>query len=382
MRVLIAPNAFKNSLSAEEVAEVIKEGLVASPLDVDCICFPVGDGGDGTGKLLSYHLNAKWIQAEVADPLGRKITSGFGFVHQDKTAIIELAEASGLKLLRPEELDPTKATTFGTGQLIKKALDLNARKVLLTLGGSATIDGGAGILNALGAKFLDENNESIHIRPESFGRLKTIDLSSLDDRLRKCEMQIFADVNNPITGANGAVRIFGPQKGVRTDQLEQFESNLERFVGLAEQITKTTISGVRGGGAAGGVAGVLSAVMNGKIQSGSEAFLKLTNFEKVLKTVDVVITGEGSLDLQTFDGKAPFAVAKLAEKNKVPVIGVAGRVAIEKMSPFFALFSIQKGPGDIEVAIAATRENLLACSLNIGTLLAMKPKRRRSRNKA
>jgi glycerate kinase len=229
MHILIAPNAFKNSLDAAKVAEAIDNGLQKSKLTCTTTCFPVADGGDGTADLLIDHLGGQLIHAIVRDPLARKISSSFGWIEKDKTAIIELAAASGLRLLNADEYDPLITTTHGTGELIVEALNNNASKIILCIGGSATVDGGTGILNALGIKFFDADRNELNNLPASLSVLAVIDIKELDKRIANTEIVILCDVENPLLGSNGAAAIFGPQKGASGKDVELLEASLTKF---------------------------------------------------------------------------------------------------------------------------------------------------------
>ena len=212
MNILIAPNAYKNSLSAAVAAEAIRNGILQSKLDCTCECFPVGDGGDGTAELIIQHCGGHIITVDVHDPLGRKIRSSFGLIDKDNTAVIEMADASGLRLLNANELAPLNASTYGTGELIKAALDFHVNKIIMGIGGSATVDGAVGLLQALGIRFLDAAGKVLSNLPETLVELVEIDLTGLDKRILQCELVVLCDVENTLLGENGAASIFGPQK--------------------------------------------------------------------------------------------------------------------------------------------------------------------------
>ena len=233
MHILIAPNAFKNSLDASAVAEAIGEGLQESKLNCSFEYFPIGDGGDGTAALIVQKHNGTIINAEVHDALGRNINASFGLIDNGNTAVIELADASGIRLLQPQELDPLHATTYGTGELIKHALDKGVNKIIMGIGGSATVDGGTGILQALGIRFLNNENEILKGLPESLVHLAAIDLSGLDKRILNCELIILCDVENKLLGETGAAKIFGPQKGASAEDVQKLEDALTKFRDIA-----------------------------------------------------------------------------------------------------------------------------------------------------
>ena len=368
MHILIAPNTFKNSLAAPDVANAIADGLKQSKLKFTCETFPVADGGDGTGDLVIQKLNGNVVPCEVHDPFGRKISSSFGLIENGRTAVIEMANASGLRLVNRSELNPMKASSYGTGELMKYALERNVTKIIIGLGGSATVDGGCGILRALGVRFLDEDGNEL----ESLRNLSSIDSSALDERALQCKIVVLCDVENPLLGKNGAAAVFGPQKGASaTDVIE-----LDRMLGKFAAIVGKNIATIKSGGAAGGVSAGLYGLLNAELVNGIEYFLQLTGFHKALQNANLVITGEGSLDEQTLSGKGPYGVAVEAKKKGIPVIGLAGQVPLIKSSEmqqyFDMLFSIGNGPGELEYAMKHTRENLARTAGEIGNLLATK----------
>ena len=374
MHILIAPNAFKNSLDAEPAAEAIKEGLLQSRLDCSCECCPVGDGGDGTATLLIKKLNGSIINANVHGPLGKKINASFGLIDEDRTAVIEMAGASGLRLLKQEELDPLHATSFGTGELIKHAFDKRVKKIILCIGGSATTDGGTGILEALGIQFLNADNNALKNLPASLIGLSAINVSKLDNRISNCELIILCDVENILLGENGAARIFGPQKGANKEDVEKLEAALTKFRDVTLHQTGKDMASIKYGGAAGGVAAGLSVFLNAKLVNGIEYFLSITRFDEALQKANLVITGEGSIDAQTLQGKGPYGVAKRAKEKNIPVIGLAGKIPaqenIELKKYFDVLLSINNEP-DVKIAMQHTKENLIRTAKSVGDLLTL-----------
>ena len=344
MHILIAPNAFKNSLDAAAAAEAILSGLRRSGLRFTGECFPIGDGGDGTGELLTQRLGGVPVPCRVHDPLGREITAHFGWVAGTRTAVVEMAAASGLQLLKPEERDVLKADSYGTGELIRAALERGAEDLLLCVGGSATVDGGAGILKALGAS--------------GMGR---------------CRLTILCDVE---TSLRDAARVFGPQKGATPADVEVLEDRLARLADLACQQMGKRIMDIRYGGAAGGIAAGLYAFLGAELVGGADHFLRLTGFEERLDGADLVITGEGSIDEQTLDGKAPYGVALRAQQRNIPVIGLAGKVplvASERLRKYFSvLMAIGHEPSDLADALLRTKEDLERVGGEIGRLLEVR----------
>jgi len=375
MRIIIAPNAFKNSLDATAVAESIHKGLNESNLDCDCRNFPVGDGGDGTAELLNQFYRAARVAVDTTDALGRKITASFGFITLQETAVIEMADASGLRQLKQEEYQPLLATTFGTGTMIKAALDHGARKILLGIGGSATVDGACGILQALGVRFLDDNNEGILDIPAGLGRLRSIDLSAMDKRIYDVELIVLCDIDNPLLGNNGSANVFGPQKGANPEMIVQLENALSRLRDIVLAQIGFDMAALEHGGSAGGVAAGLAAIVNAKLVNGIEFFLDITGFDDALKYADLAITGEGSLDEQTLSGKAPFGVARRAKRLGLPVFGLAGSVPAypsdELTSYFDVLMAIGNEPSGLREAMANTALNLERMGKNLGNALAV-----------
>jgi glycerate 2-kinase len=373
MRILIAPNAFKNSLDAGSAAEAIRKGLLKS--GHLCECFPVGDGGDGTSELLIKKLKGAAISVPVQDPLGRGIEANFGWIASEATAVIEMAQASGLRLLATDEHNPMQASSCGTGQLIRYALDKGARKILLAVGGTATVDGGSGILAALGAQFLDANGDQLPLAPKCLANLHRIDCSGLDPRLAACEIIILSDVRNRLLGTTGGVRVYGPQKGATETTLTLLEAALSRFRQVALDAGQMDMDSIERGGAAGGAVAGLCAFLKARAVDGIDYFLDATKFDESLAPAQLVITGEGSLDDQTLEGKAPLGVALRAHRLGIPVIGLAGKIPgtqLPALEPYFtALFSIAAGPGNLEESLLCTAANLERTANAIGHVLTL-----------
>lgn len=373
MHILIAPNAFKNSLTATEVAKSIQKGLHSSELNCSTSCFPIADGGDGTASLIIEKCKGERIELHVNDALGRKIPSSFGLIEQGMTAVIEMADASGLRLLKSSELDPMAASSYGTGELIKAALDKGVNKIILAMGGSATVDGGCGILSALGFTFLDNTHHTLEASPQNLIQLQKIDTSKVDPRAINCEFVILCDVDNGLLGPKGAAAVFGPQKGADAGMVKLLEKFLSKLAQIADQQFSKPIAKVKYGGTAGGAAAGLHAFLNAKLVNGIEYFLTLTNFDQELKHTDLLITGEGSIDLQTLQGKGPFGVAKKAFENNIPVIGLAGKVPLEPeaelLKYFKVLTAIGNEPGSLAEAMKNTGKNLERTAQSIGNML-------------
>lgn len=375
MNILISPNAFKNSIDAEAAADSIKEGLLQSRLNCNCECFPIADGGDGTGNLIIEKLGGLLVEMETNDPLGRKIKTSFGIIDQGNTAIIEMAHASGLKLLSTDELNPLIATSYGTGEQIKMAIDKGVKKIVIGMGGSATIDGGCGILRALGCRFLDAQGDIIPFLPKDLTKLRSVDLSGVDPRISDCDITVLCDVDNKLLGEQGSAHVFGPQKGATPQMVVKLNECLKILSEVSFRHTGRNMSNIRYGGTAGGAAAGLYALLGAKLTNGIEYFLDLTGFNNSLDKCDLLITGEGSLDKQTLQGKGPFGVAQRAKKKGIPVIGLAGMVPLhsdENIHQFFdVLMPISHEPMNIENAIQYTSENLKRTALEIGNTLAI-----------
>ena len=357
MKILIAPNAFKNSLPADAAAAAILVGLNQSRLSFTGECFPVGDGGDGTGDLLIKRLGATRIEAPARDPLGRTRQAFFGLAGE--TAIIEMANASGIRLLGRNELDPLEALSSGTGDLIRAALDNGARHIILGMGGSATVDGGIGILTALGVRITATE----------------IDTTHLDSRLAATRLIILCDVNNPLLGPLGAAPVFGPQKGATPQAVRQLETRMQTLAHLIHTTTGKDIGDLPSGGTAGGAAAGLYGLLDAQLVNGIDYFLDLTGFDNALAGAGLVITGEGSIDEQTLLGKAPFGVANRAKNKNIPVVGLAGRLPqnTTRLDDYFdALLPINHQLLHPAQALKQTAANLAATAKALGNLLAWK----------
>jgi glycerate 2-kinase len=374
MHILIAPNAFKNSLDAIEVADAIADGLRASRFVGSLATCPVGDGGDGTAALLLRHLGGTQVPVVVQDPLGRAIQSHFVLADAGRTAIIELAAASGLRHLTVAELDPLRATSFGTGELMLAALDRGVQEIMLCVGGSATVDGGTGILRALGVRFLDQADNELSALPASMTTLTRIDLTRVDPRLEACELTILCDVTNPLLGARGAAAVFGPQKGATPAAVQSLESALGRFSEIVAAHTGNAIADLERGGAAGGVAAGLFGLLGANLVNGIDYFLTRIDFDAALAQADVVITGEGSIDDQTAEGKGPWGVAVKARERGAFVVGLAGQVPLLAGPVLRSCFDVLMPIGNRAMSVAdamnCTGANLRRAALDLGNLLA------------
>ena len=376
MRILIAPNAFKNSLNAELAAFSIRKGFSRSALHCDCECFPIGEGGDGTGSLIVKKLKGNLVTLTVPGPLGKSIKAPLGFIDGGKTAVIEMADASGLKLLSKNELDPLKASSYGTGIQIKHALDEGVKKIIIGMGGTATVDGGTGILKALGVRFLNKAGHDLYL-PAELKNLEKVELSGIDQRILKCEIIVLCDVSNMLLGKFGSAAVFGPQKGASPTEVQMLDSALARLSNVTYKQTGKNMAAVPAGGTAGGAAAGLNVFLAANLLNGIEYFLRLTSFDKALDKTDLVVTGEGYIDEQTLKGKGPFGVAIQAKKRGLAVIAMAGGVPIKKnevLNKYFdVLLAIGNEPSDLQTALDRTSDNLIRVSCEVGNLLARFP---------
>ena len=369
MRIMLAPNAMKGSLSATDFANAISEGLLMADNTLEIIKYPLADGGDGTSELLVNALGGIFIQVSVHDPLGRVINSHFGWIPESKCAIIEMAEASGLNLLATDELNPMVASSRGTGELILAAIKNGAQKVILGIGGSATVDGGIGMLMALGFKLLDHRGVVIEEGGNGLLQIACIKTDKVGPDILECEIVIATDVKNPLLGVDGAAAVYGPQKGATPQMVKDLELGLKNYISLLEQTTQKDLAGLIGGGAAGGIAIPLIGLLNARIERGAELIIELLGVMDDLKSCDLVITGEGCIDLQTCQGKGPAVIAQAAREAGIPVIAIGGTVKQEASSLFDGIFSITSGPITLEEAIVNSHELTKSLAYQLGKLL-------------
>ncbi|MEE4341138.1 glycerate kinase [Pseudomonas alliivorans] len=354
MKIVIAPDSFKDSLSAQAVANAIASGLAEVWPDAELVKCPMADGGEGTIEALLDACQGQWMSAQVSGPLGDRLEAHWGWLAQSRTAIIEMAMASGLQLLTLTQRDACLTSTAGTGQLISAALDAGAQRVILAIGGSATNDGGSGMISALGARFLDCDDRPLPGGGLALADLARIDLSGLDPRLAGVRVEIAADVDNPLCGPNGASHIFGPQKGASPDQVLALDAALAHFADHSARTLGHDLRDSPGSGAAGGMGFAAKAYLNASFRAGVEVVADLTGLEQALRGADLVITGEGRFDAQTLRGKTPLGVARVAQRQQVPVIVLAGTLG-EGYEQLYqhgisAAFALTSGPMDLEKA--------------------------------
>lgn len=352
MNVLIAPNSMKGSFNAVDFAETIGKAFrKASPV-FNIRTVPVADGGDYTGEILSRALHARRITVQVSDPLGRPVEADIGVT--GTLAIIEMASASGIRLLGDSEANPEQASSFGTGQLIRRAMELGCTRILLGVGGSATVDGGAGILEALGFRFLDAAGNTIPGRPSFLMEMKDIGIP--ENLPENTEILVLCDVKNQLLGDNGAARVFAPQKGADPGMVDRLEQGLVHWVSLLERLTGKDIRNMEGSGAAGGVGCGLQMVPDTRLVQGAEYIFDILGMEEHLQWADLVITGEGKIDNQSLAFKAPYALAVRAKKAGKPVIAIAGFHSITDELLFDGVFSIVNKPMSLHEAMSCARE--------------------------
>ena len=324
MKIVIAPQAYKGSISALNAARAMAEGALRVVPDAETVLVPVADGGDGTLETLVEAMGGDIRSATVTGPVGKPVTAEWGALGDGRTAVIETARASGLALLSLDELAPLRATTYGLGELIREALDAGFRSFIVGLGGSATNDGGAGMAQALGARLLDEAGRDLPPGGAALAGLRRIDMSGLDKRAREARFSVAGDVSNPLTGPEGASAVYGPQKGATPDMVDQLDAALKRFAEVVKRDIGVSIEAVPGTGAAGGLGGGMMAFLNGSLRAGVDIVLDQVGLDKALEGADLVITGEGRIDFQTVYNKAPIGVARRAKQRGIPVIGIAG----------------------------------------------------------
>jgi glycerate kinase len=325
MKILVAPNSFKDSCSATDAAKAMERGILNVLPAARVEKIPLSDGGDGFIDAIKFaNARIKIYRVKVTGPQGEKINARYGIL--EDTGIIEMAQASGLHLIEPGKRNPFFTTTYGTGQLIKSALDRGVRKIILGIGGSATVDGGIGCLQALGVKFIKKNGREIGFGGGELIKISRIDAGGIDTRLKNAEVIIACDVRNPLTGSRGAAYIYGPQKGADARMVKILDKGLRNYAGIIKRDIGADIKDVPGAGAAGGISTGLMAVAGARLKEGVKVITGLTELEKKIKEADLVITGEGKIDVQTVYGKAPIGVARLAKKYGVPVVAICGSI--------------------------------------------------------
>ena len=376
MNVLVSPNAFKGNLDARQVAQALTEGLLRANPSLDVVQLPIADGGEGTVDILVEATGGKRIEVETTNAIGEAITAHYGILADGNTAVLEMAAASGLGQLTLDQRSPMKASTFGTGLLVKDALDKGCRRIILGLGGSATTDAGTGILRALGIKFLNVSGFEVTDGGGGFAFLETIDISGLDPRVAECEIILPCDVRNPLLGEDGSAAVFSPQKGATPAQTERLEENLTHFTEIVKKTLHKEIGDMPHGGAAGGTAAGLYAFLNARLTSGIDFLLEQIDFNKNLKDTNLLITAEGRLDSQSLEGKGPYGVARRAAERGIPAVCVTGGFAVglehKVEDVFHTIFAIPTEPMPLELAKEKAHELIAFTGWQIGKMLALK----------
>lgn len=361
-KIVIAPDSFKGTMSSLQVCEIIEKGIKKIYPDIETIKVPIADGGEGTVDAYLAAIGGTKIKVKVKDPLFRDIDSYYGILPDEKTAVIEVAAASGLPLVENEK-NPCLTSSYGSGQLLLDALNRGCTKVIIGLGGSATNDGGVGLISALGVKFLDKNNRPIPLNGDGLGQLHHIDMSEIDKRLNKCEILVACDVDNPLFGENGAAYVFAPQKGADENMVKYLDDNLKNYAGVLHKELGIRVQEISGSGAAGGLGAGLVAFTSAKLHPGIKIILESVRFSEIISDADLIITGEGKIDGQSLRGKVPIGIARIASKSKVPVIAVVGDVG-DDIEPVYdngihAVFSINRVAVPFEKARIRSKDDLL-----------------------
>jgi glycerate kinase len=364
LKVVVAPDSFKGSLTALQAAQAMAAGIRDADPSIETVMLPVADGGEGTMTSLVGATDGRIVSVVVQDSLGREIEAGYGVLGDGKTAVIEIAEASGLMLLHEDERNPLVTSTYGTGELIVHALDAGFRNFIIGLGGSATNDGGVGMLQALGMCFVDKNGVELLRGGGSLGNLHAIDMLHFDERILESNFLIACDVSNPFVGTNGASAVFGPQKGASPAMVNMLDANLMKLAHVVEQLTGIVLHGKKGAGAAGGAGGAFQAFFPGEMEQGVSVVLNAISFDEHIIDADLVITGEGKTDSQTLSGKTPFGVAKVAHREGKPVILISGafdEVSRDLLTPIFnELHAVTDGTVSSQESIAYASHYLRA----------------------
>jgi glycerate 2-kinase len=369
MRIVIAPDSFKGSLSSHEVAKAIQKGIKNADADIETILVPMADGGEGTVQSLIDAKGGEIIELTVHDPLFREINSFYGILADGVTAVIEMAAASGLTLLTSAERNPLITTTYGTGEMIKDALNRGCVNFIIGLGGSATNDGGCGMAQALGVRLLDENENDIGFGGGMLSKLYSIDVSGLDKRISGSDFIAACDVQNTLCGEKGASAVYGRQKGAGEDDIILLDEGLAHFARIVNQQLKVDIINTPGSGAAGGLGAGVLVFLKASIKKGIEVITQASNFSEIIKKSDLVITGEGMIDFQTAFGKTPFGVAQIAKQYNIPVIAIAGTLGENYQclydNGFDGIFSLVSKPMTLNEAMSNSSSLIEACAENV-----------------
>ncbi|CAI0914767.1 glycerate kinase [Serratia quinivorans] len=371
-KVVIAPDSFKESLSAMAVAEAIERGFRQIYPQVQYVKLPMADGGEGTVDSMVAATGGEIVRVEVTGPLGQPVSAFYGLLGEGETAVIEMAAASGLHLAPKGQRDPRITTSYGTGELILAALERGVKTIILGIGGSATNDGGAGMMQALGARLLDDQQQPLPPGGAALARLAQIDLSAVDPRLQHVSVTAACDVDNPLCGPHGASAVFGPQKGATPEMVTQLDAALSHFGSLLQQATGREVLNAPGAGAAGGMGAALLGMLNARLRPGIEIVIETLRLEEALRDADLVITGEGRLDSQSIHGKTPIGVARVAKRHGLPVIGIAGSLSkdyqVVHQHGIDAAFSVLDRVVTLEEALTDAADNLEVTARNVAAV--------------
>lgn len=355
MKIIVSPDSFKGSCSAIEVANSIEKAILSVDSTIEVVKMPVADGGEGTIDAITSCVPADIYELEVCGPMGEKAMAKYAVIDNGETAVIEMAQASGLPMVPVGERNPLLATTYGTGQLMKDALNKGCKKMIIGIGGSATNDGGAGVLMALGASFKNAEGKELALGGGALADLAEIDLTEFDSRIFDAEITVACDVTNPLTGENGASYVYGPQKGATPEMVKELDAALAHFAKVSEEKLGEDYSNYPGTGAAGGLGFALIAYCKAKFAAGIDIVLNVSGFEKELQDADLVITGEGRIDGQSVQGKVLFGIGTRAKEQNVPVIAIGGAVRSDSEAlldhGITAMFSIANGPMTLDYAM-------------------------------
>lgn len=371
MKIVVAPDSFKGSLSAKEVGLVIKEAFTAEIPEAQIDVVPMADGGEGTLDALLYAIGGKRIEMKSTGPLGERITTRYGILGDDETAVIEIAQVVGLPMIPKEKRNPMMTTTYGVGEQIIHAVKKGLRKLIIGLGGSATNDGGLGMLQALGVTFLDRNGNAVKPIGAELAEIEKVDFSTIHPAISRCEIKVASDVENPLCGTQGASHVFGPQKGGTQQQVEQLDLGLAHYASLVEQALERHFQHFAGAGAAGGLGFGLLAI-GAEIVSGAQVVAEATRLQEKIKYADWVITGEGQSDFQTLYGKVPSFVAQIAKKHQRKTILISGGLGngYEQLyEDFVSCHSIATGPMTLMESMSNARHYLYSSTRNIARLI-------------
>lgn len=375
MKILIAVDSLKGSLSSIEANRAIVKGLLQANPYFSIQSLPVADGGEGTVEALVYATGGRFVDSIVTGPLGQPVSARYGILGDKMTAVIEVAEACGLPLIPKDERNPLFTTTYGVGELILDAIEKDCRDFIIGLGGSATNDAGVGMLQALGYQFFTKAGELVGFGGAALKEISRIDIGKVPEKVKASKFRVACDVNNPLYGLNGAAYIYGPQKGATPEMVIELDQGLRNFANIILEQLGTDLQSISGAGAAGGLGSAFAGLLEAELESGVELILELARFEEQLQGVDLVITGEGKLDGQTSMGKAPAGIALLAKKHRIPVIALAGDITEGNPSlhesGITAYFTIVGGPTSLEKAMnpETTRANLKRTGEQIGRVL-------------